>query len=153
MLSKLLLVTLVASVALADEPRTPVAATMTVQPATVSPGGTANLSIKVRIQPLFHIYALNKSGNENTPTTLDVTLPEGFKLKGDWKAPAPKKSGKARIYRDEVILNAAVNVTRKARSGKHPIKCAMQYQVCNEEVCWPPATLDLATEVEVVASK
>ena len=153
MRSKLLIATLVAFTALAGEPGKPVAATLTIEPATVAPGATANVSVKVRIQPLFHIYGLNKSGTENAPTTLKLTLPEGLKLKGNWTAPESKRSGKARIYRDEVVFSAVLDVSKKVRVGKRTIKCTMEYQVCDEEVCWPPATLDLATEVEVLASK
>lgn len=129
----------------------PVTAAIVMEPAAIAPGGAATLVVKVRILPLFHIYGLNKSGNENTPTTLKLTLPNGLKLKGNWKAPEPGKSGKARIYEDEVIFRATLAAAKKISSGKHIIKCEMEYQVCDEQLCWPPAKLDLVTEVQVAS--
>src|SRR5213593_924220 len=68
-------------------------------------GKTAMLLVRVRIFPLHHIYALDKSGSENTPTTLKVDLPKGITFKGRWEAPDPKAGkGKSRVYHDEVVF-------------------------------------------------
>ena len=132
----------------------PVTAVLAVVPEKVAPGTTATLLVKVRILPLHHIYALNKSGSENTPTTLKLQLPKGVALKGAWKAAEAKKAkDKSRIYESEVVFRGTLSVTKAAVPGKHTMKCEMEYQVCNEELCWPPAKLDLATEIEVLASK
>jgi hypothetical protein len=132
----------------------PVTAAFAVVPEKVIPGKTAEVIVKVRIFPLHHIYALNKSGSENTPTTLQLRLPKGMKLSGAWKAPEPKRAkDKSRIYEEEVVFRATVAVAKSIAPGKHTIKCEMEYQVCDEELCWPPAKLHLATEIEVLPSK
>jgi hypothetical protein len=133
---------------------TPVTAALAVVPEKITPGKSAQVLVKARILPLHHIYGLNKSGSENAPTTLQLQLPQGMKLKGNWKAPdARKGKGKARIYENEVIFQASLLVADNVPAGKHTLKCEMGYQVCDEELCWPPAKLNLATEIEVVASK
>ena len=132
----------------------PVTASFTVIPQKIAPGKSADLLVTVRVLPTYHIYGLNKSGSENTPTTLQLQLPKGMKLKGDWKAPEPKKGkGKSRIYEEGVVFRGTLALGKSVAPGKHTIKCEMEYQVCDEELCWPPAKLDLATEIEVVASK
>jgi hypothetical protein len=131
----------------------PVTAALGIVPEKIVAGKTATLLIKVRILALHHIYALNKSGSENTPTSFQLQLPKGMKLNANWKAPEPKKGkGKSRIYEEEVIFEAPVLVGEKVSAGKHTIKCEMAYQVCDEELCWPPAKLNLAAEIEVLPS-
>src|SRR5688572_3499246 len=100
------------------ESSNPVTATFAVSPDKIIPGKSADLLVKVRVLPLYHIYGLNKSGSENTPTTLQLQLPKGMKLKGDWKAPEPKKGkGKARIYEDEVVFRGTLAVTKSIPAG------------------------------------
>jgi DsbC/DsbD-like thiol-disulfide interchange protein len=143
-----------AACAAAPESGPPVTAILAATPDKIAPGKSADLVVKVRVLPLYHIYGLNKSGNENIPTTLRLQLPKGMKLKGEWKAPEPKKGkGKSRIYEDEVVFRATLAIDKAMASGKHTVQCEMAYQVCDEELCWPPAKLNLATEIEVVASK
>ena len=120
----------------------------------VTRGEQCVVLVRVRILPLFHIYGLNKSGTDNTPTRLKLALPKGVKAVRDWTAQGePKKAGKARIYEEEITFVTTLMVGKKSPAGKHMIKCQIEYQVCNEELCWPPAKIDLAAEVEVVASK
>jgi DsbC/DsbD-like thiol-disulfide interchange protein len=108
--------------------------------------------VRMRIFPSFHIYGLNKSGTENTPTRLKLTLPNGLKTKLDWTAPEPINKGKARIYEQEVTFTNTLALNNKVALGKHTIKCELEYQVCDEELCWPPAKLDLAADIEVLPS-
>jgi hypothetical protein len=109
--------------------------------------------VRVRILPLFHIYGLNKSGTDNAPTRLKLAFPKGVKAVRDWTAQGePKKTGKALLYEEEITFVTTLMVGKKSPQGKHAIKCQVEYQVCNEELCWPPAKIDLAAEVEVVAS-
>jgi len=108
--------------------------------------------VRVRILPLFHIYGLNKSGTDNAPTRLKLAFPKGVKAVRDWTAQGePKKAGKALIYEEEITFVTTLMVGKKTPQGKHAINCQIEYQVCNEELCWPPAKIDLAAEVEVVA--
>jgi hypothetical protein len=115
---------------------------------------TAMLVVKVRIFALHHIYGLDKSGSENTPTTLKVDLPKGIAFKGAWQVPDPKKGkGKSRIYEEEVVFRRQFMIDRSVAPGRYPIKCELAYQVCDEELCWPPATIPLSTDIEVLPSK
>jgi hypothetical protein len=119
----------------------------------VTRGEQCVVLVRVRILPLFHIYGLNKSGTDNTPTRLKLALPNGVKAVRDWTAQEPKKAGKALIYEEEITFVTTLMVGKKSPQGKHAIKCQIEYQVCNEELCWPPAKIDLAAEIEVLASK
>jgi hypothetical protein len=138
----------------APEVHKPVTAALAVVPPGATAGKTGMLVVKVRIFTLQHIYALDKSGSENTPTTLKVDLPKGLSFKGRWKAPDPKNGkGKSRIYEDEVVFRRPFVIDRSVPTGRYPIKCELAYQVCDEELCWPPATIPLSTEIEVLPSK
>src|SRR5213594_1734832 len=108
------------------EANKPVTAALAVVPPKASAGKPATVLIKIRIFPLHHIYALNKSGSENTPTTLKLELPKGIALKGDWKAPEPKKGkDKSRVYEEEVVFRGTLAIARSVTSGRHNIKCEL----------------------------
>src|SRR5437867_4413341 len=119
----------------APEASKPVTAALAVVPQSARK--SAVLLVKVRIFPLHHIYALDKSGSENTPTTLKTDLPRGITFKGQWEAPDPKKGkGKSRVYEEEVIFRRKLVIGNSVAPGKYTIKCEMGYQVCDEELCW-----------------
>jgi hypothetical protein len=136
----------------APEASKPVTAALAVVPQSARK--SAVLLVKVRIFPLHHIYALDKSGSDNTPTTLKVDLPKGMNFKSRWEVPDPKKGkGKSRVYEEEVVFRRKLMIGNSVAPGKYPIQCEMGYQVCDEELCWPPATIPLSAEIEVLRSR
>src|SRR5258705_633092 len=138
----------------APEASKAVTAVLAVVPQSGTAGKSALLLVKVRIFSLHHIYGLDKSGSENTPTTLKVDLPKGITLKGGWEAPEPQKGkDKSRVYHDEVVFRRQLKIANSVAPGRYPIKCEMGYQVCDEELCWPPATIPLSAGLEVLPSK
>jgi len=101
--------------------------------------------VKVRLAPLHHIYALEKSGSHNKPTEIGTKLPGGLSLGGPWSGPEPKKlSDGSRVYENEVIFS---NVLKGKPKGEK-IEVTLAFQVCNELLCWPPEKLSREAALE-----
>jgi hypothetical protein len=49
-----------------------------------------------------------------------------------------------------VLFKRRFVVERGAASKIHKLSAALRFQVCNEALCWPPETISLETEIEVL---
>jgi hypothetical protein len=130
-----------------------VTAGVAVQPRTVRPGESLTLFVKARIAPGHHIYALEDSGCKNLPTALDAALASVLTPDGPWRGPEPKPHDDgSRTLAGEVLFKRRFLIERGARGKTHKLSAAIRFQVCNEALCWPPETVSLETEFEVVTS-
>jgi len=121
------------------------------QPATAHRGETVTLFVKMRIAPGHWIYALDDSGSRNLATT--VTSGPLFRLTEPWRTSPPKvKSDGSRTYTGEVVLQGRFQIDRAVADGRQRLPVTLRYQVCNEALCWPPATISLEPVLKVVRS-
>ncbi|MEW6306152.1 MAG: carboxypeptidase regulatory-like domain-containing protein [Verrucomicrobiota bacterium] len=119
----------------------------------ISPGGAVAIYVRARIAPGYHIYGLDRSGGDNVPTTLKLILPKGVTTAGNWTAPPPRMNAdKTRVYAKEVTFQRLLNIGKDVPPGPLNIKCDLNYQVCNEQACWPPATIPLEISLDVISS-
>ncbi|HTD86680.1 MAG TPA: protein-disulfide reductase DsbD domain-containing protein, partial [Candidatus Binatia bacterium] len=128
-----------------------VTAALALQPASAAPGETVTAFIKVRIAEGHWIYALDKSGSENLPTRIEAKLPREIEQDGPWRGPEPKlKPDGARTIAGEVLFSSRFLIEGYARQAKHKLPFKFEFQVCNDLLCWPPETIDIEAELEVV---
>jgi hypothetical protein len=105
----------------------------------------------MRIAPGHWIYALDDSGSRNLATT--VTSGPLFRLTEPWRTSPPKvKSDGSRTYTGEVVLQGRFQIDRAVVDGIQRLPVTLKYQVCNEALCWPPATISLEPVLKVVRS-
>ncbi len=138
-----------------DEPtaKTRLSAGALVHPESLHPGDQPELIVKVLITPSYHIYGMDDSDGANVPTRLDLDLPAGISTDGDWTAAALYQSGDSHpIYYRQVVFRRKLKIAPDAPAGSFRIPIKIRYQVCNELVCWPPATMSLETTGTVVSS-
>jgi hypothetical protein len=130
-----------------------VTAGVAAQPSTVRPGESFTLFVKARIAPGHHIYALEDSGCSNLPTSLDAALPGVLAPDGPWRGSEPKQHDDgSRTLADEVLFKRRFLIERGAGGKTHKLPATLRFQVCNEALCWPPETISLETQFEVIAS-
>jgi hypothetical protein len=122
-------------------------------PVTAHAGETVSLLVKARIAPGHWIYALDDSGSHNLATTVITESVRPFRLAEPWRSSKPKvKSDGSRIYAAEVVLQSRFQIDRAAADGMQRLPVTLRYQVCNEALCWPPATISLEPVLKVVRS-
>ena len=131
--------------------KTRVTAAAAVQPANAAPGDTVTVSIKARVAEGHWIYALEKSGSANLPTSIESASPRALEADGPWRGPAPKvHDDGSRALAGDLLFQRRYLVKYDAQPKNYKMPLKLTFQVCNDAVCFPPETIDMETEVEIV---
>jgi hypothetical protein len=132
----------------------PVRSAMQASADSVPPGGQFEVLVQARILSDFHIYGMDRKVSPFIPTSIKMTLPDGLETAGDWAGPSPArdKAG-VEIYTGAAVFRRAL----RARAGAAPKKCSfgveLEYQVCNDDMCYPPRKVELEATVEIAAAR
>jgi Carboxypeptidase regulatory-like domain len=134
--------------------KTRVTAGAALQPGQARPGESVTLFVKARVAPGHHIYALDDSGCGNLPTAIKASWPRLLQPDGPWRGPEPKvaRDG-SRTLEGELLFQRRFLVERGAAARVHTLPIRLEFQVCNEALCWPAEKIDLETKLEVLPSR
>ena len=153
--SLLVLGTLIAGAAFAQSPP---AATSLVKPTaadvSVKAGGSATLTVHLKIESGWHIYS--------NPPALEYNIPTRVSLAGDFGV-TPGKTGypagrevkfasddqAMRVYDGELDVTIPLTAAATAVNGRHALKGKVQYQSCNDQMCLQPATVPFVANITV----
>jgi DsbC/DsbD-like thiol-disulfide interchange protein len=120
-------------------------------------GQTAQVELRFRVNPGYHVNSHTPGSDLLIPTTLEfkplekiktgkVTYPAGEQFALDF---SPKE--KISVYTGDVVTNVSVIVAKDAPLGTYALKGELQYQACNNNSCFPPKTLPV--EITVIVKK
>jgi len=106
----------------------------------IAPGGTATIALEEDIRPGWHTYWQN-SGEAGAPTTIDWTLPQGWKV-GAIEWPYPKRLPAGPLmqygYDGKPWLLMQVTAPRDAKQGDVvTLKGHANWLVCSATLCVP----------------
>ena len=128
----------------------PVTARMQASRQKISAGDTVDVLLRLRIAGGFHIYPLDQAEKPFLPTTVKLELPDGLEAVGNWTAPDPRTGhGGAKVYMESAVFRRRLKVKEAVTAGRFSIKGELHYQVCTDEVCWPPKTISLSTAIDI----
>jgi DsbC/DsbD-like thiol-disulfide interchange protein len=120
---------------------------MALVPDSVAPGGTVDLTVRVKTAPTWHIYAVDNNSDIGIPTSLKLESPRGIEPIGEWTTPKAilEKSdvGDALVYEGDFTFRRSLKVAAGTATGPLAVKCEFRYQACNPSACLPPRTLTL----------
>lgn len=120
----------------------PVTAAMQRQRVSEDKGvATWNVWIKLSIARGHYIYAPDSKEGPFRPLAVEMPLPDNGAIVSDWKFPASNDHGGSAVYYDSVMFYRQLRVPKETKLDATLI---LHYQVCNEDVCYPPAKLQLA---------
>lgn len=119
--------------------------------AWVTPGSTAVVAVRQKIQPDWHTYWRNP-GDSGGATSLDWTLPPGVEA-GPVIWPLPERQRLQTLmnfgYSDEVYLPVTLSIPASARPGQVlRLTSRTLFMVCSDEMCVPDE-LTLSLDVRV----
>lgn len=123
-----------------------------VQGAEISAGGFADAIVRVTVQSGYHI-------NSNPPTfpylkateldmadTNEITLNSIF-----YPKPLVKTFAFAdkplHVYEGETPLTVTFEAARSAKKGQQSIPAKLRIQACDDQVCYPPGSIDVVIPV------
>jgi cytochrome c biogenesis DsbD-like protein len=119
----------------------------------VAKGGLVTLWADVTPKPNIHVYASNADGF--TPVKLVLTPRSGLMI-GKVKypeaelLPTPGVSHRVPVYRKAFRLAEPITIAATAKSGEDiTIAGVVNYQACDDRVCYPTASLPISWTVRV----
>jgi len=120
-------------------------------PKAVQAGKIFTVSMAVTIDPHYHIQA-NPSKEGYIATELEVGPLKGFKVD---KIVYPKPlitslaGEKLPVYEGKVQIKADVMAGKSTKPGKYTLPVTLKYQGCDEQKCFPPATINTKATITV----
>ena len=103
-----------------------------------------NIELAMTLDAGWHVYAEVPEGKGYTKTTPTVVLPVGAEMVSDWKtigAAIPDDANPGTSwFLDRVSFSCKVRLPSSANTD---LDLQVEYQVCTEDMCMPPMTLEL----------
>lgn len=124
------------------------------QPAEIPSGGSAEAVVLVTIQSGYHINANPPTYPYLKATALEISPADGVSVgfvtypKAINKKFAFAESPLA-VYEGETELKATLKADKSAKPGQRSISARLRIQACDEQVCYPPGSLELAIPVNI----
>lgn len=121
---------------------------------TLTRGEPGTAIVRLQIQNGYHVNANPPSFRYLIPTQLELGGAKNI-VAGAITYPAPltKKFSFAdeplKVYEGEAIIKAVLNAQPAAEAGKHNLSAKLRVQACDDNVCYPPGTIDLMVPVTV----
>jgi len=124
------------------------------QPVEISAGGSAAAIVSVTIQNGYHINANPPTYPYLKATELEISSAEGVSVGFvsypkalDKKFPFAEKP--VAVYEGETALKATLKADKGTKPGQRSISGRLRIQACDDQVCYPPGTLELAIPVNI----
>ncbi len=116
------------------------------------------LAVVLKIRPGFHINAREKSEDYLIATDLKAELPAGFTAgevlypKGTLRNFSFSKDKPLNVYEGTATLVLPLTASGSVPLGEQHITLRVRYRACSNEVCLPPVTVPVESNVIVAAS-
>jgi thiol:disulfide interchange protein DsbD len=126
----------------------------TPQPLVVSAGTSGEATVHLTIQSGYHVNANPPTYSYLKATELEIAPGDGISV-GQVKYPAAlnKKFLFAEkplaVYEGETDLKAEITADKSAKPGEKSLSAKLRIQACDDQVCYPPGTLNLSIPVSI----
>jgi hypothetical protein len=123
-------------------------------PVELSAGAPVETSVRLRVLAGYHINANPATFPYLIPTQLDIPKAHGISA-AEVKYPPPLQrtfsfaDAPLAVYEGEAELKTALTADKTAKPGQTSIPAKLRIQACDEQVCYPPGTIDVWIPVTV----
>lgn len=113
------------------------------------------LHITAQIEPGWHLYSLDEIPNGPRPTRITIAEDSPFALAGKVEQPSPltKYDENFGVETQFFMTSARFRIPLKTKSrmtaGTKKLSVMVRYQTCNDQLCLPPKTVRLETDVVI----
>jgi DsbC/DsbD-like thiol-disulfide interchange protein len=121
-------------------------------------GSTFQAAVVMDIPAGLHVNSNRPLGKYAVPTVVKVDAPRGFRV-----TPVAYPRANVRtfnfggaaaerlaVYEGRTIFRFNVSVPANQGLGVETVRVSVRFQSCNDEVCFPPATRELALRIAIV---
>lgn len=126
----------------------------TPQEADIPGGGSANVSVRLKIQDGYHINANPPSYPYLKATELDIPSSAGISVGFiSYPNPITRKFSFAEkplaVYEGETTLTVRLKADKSAQPGKQILLGKLRVQACDDQVCYAPGSIGLAIPITI----
>ena len=121
---------------------------------SIPAGGNVDAKVRLSISPGFHVNANPATFSYLIATEVTAGKVEGITVGTPGYPAAEKKKFEfaARplaVYEGEVQIKLDLRAAKKAATGSRSLPITVRVQACDEQQCFPPATLNSTIRVDV----
>ena len=123
-----------------------------------APGSTFTAKLLARIDPGWHLYALEQE--EGGPIPTEITLAgQSYLSLGTIHASKPNQlfdpnfNKRVNLYVEKAEFDLPLTVAAEATPGSQHVALHVRYQCCNETMCLPPRSVEVDLAVSVKPKK
>lgn len=120
------------------------------QETTLKTGDTFTATLRARIEPGWHLYALDQPQGGPIATTIKIAEGRPFAIDGTIRAPEPTvrpdpnfvidgRPLETKFFQNSVAFD--LPVTAKAEGNTNDLSVDVRFQLCNDTFCLPPKTV------------
>lgn len=124
--------------------------------AKVAPGGEIGVTVKIAIEPGWHIYG-NPVPEDFVPTSVEFDKTVIAKQQIKFPAPTPvtfKGLGETLpVYEHSVKAAGTLTIDPKSKPGNYQLAGTFKFQECNDNICKMPQAVKFEIPVTVAAAK
>jgi tetratricopeptide (TPR) repeat protein len=120
------------------------------------PGETFNAQLTAQIADSWHLYSLDQSPGGPRPTRITIPAGQKFILAGEVESPPPQTAFDENFgidttfYKSSATFTLPVLIAGDALPGRHQLRINAYFQTCNDNLCLPPKTVQVAATINVV---
>ena len=121
-------------------------------------GRTIQAAIVLDIPNGYHVNANKPLGKYAVPTTIKIEAPRGIRVsaisfpRAVVRRPKFSQGEPLAFYEGRAVLRFNVTVPANYEQGVTELRAKVRFQSCTDEVCYPPATRDLALSIGIVGA-
>ena len=129
--------------------------TVEAAPVEINSGASTEANVRLKVDDGYHINANPASFPYLIATQLDVPTADGLSAaKITYPQPLIRKfsfspDAPLAVYEHEVDLKVTLLADASARQGQTSIPAKLRIQACDDQVCYPPGTIDVWIPVTV----
>ncbi len=121
---------------------------------SVNAGQSVNATIKLSIKSGFHVNANPPTFSYLIPTQVTAATVDSVTVGKPVYPSAVKKKFQfadqpLAVYEGEALVTLPINVASAAAKGPRSLPITVRVQACDEQQCFPPATLNTTLQIEV----
>ena len=124
------------------------------QEATLAPGESGEMLVKVQITNGYHVNANPPSQPFLKPTELELKPADGISVESvTYPDPLLRTFAFAdtplKVYEGDTQLKVRLKADKKVALGKHNLSAKLRVQACDDKVCYAPGALDVVLPVNI----
>jgi len=124
------------------------------EPVDIASGGSSEVTIRLTIQNGYHVNANPPTYPYLIPTALEVSPQDGLSI-GQISYPTAINIKLAfaekplAVYEGQTAIKATMKADDSVQSGERTIPAKLRIQACDDQVCFPPGSIEIAIPVRV----